>query len=89
MEPKDLMQIEKMMTRVVGVFTEDIQHKLDLVIEGQQFLGEKVDRLEDRVEKVENRLESVELKVIAVSADLKAHRADTEVHHGVYRVKES
>ena len=95
MESKDIMQIEKMMTRVVGVFTEDIQHKLNLVIEGQQFLGEKVDRLEDRVEKVENRLESVELKVIVldkkidgVAADLKAHRADTEAHHGVYRVKE-
>ena len=48
-EDNDLKQIETMMSRVVGVFPEDIQHKLDILVEGQQMLGERMDRLEGRV----------------------------------------
>lgn len=33
--------------------SEDFQHKLDLVIEGQQMIGEKVDRLETRMDRLE------------------------------------
>jgi len=52
--------------RHLSVVAESFDHKLGLVVEGQQLLGEKVDRLEGRVGNLENRLESVELKVIAV-----------------------
>ncbi len=71
--------------RLIGVQGEDFQHKLDLVVEGQQMLGERMDRMEAEL-KAEIR--KVDQRVTAVAADLAAHRADTEAHHGVYRVKE-
>lgn len=87
----------------IGIAEENIQHKLDLVVEGQQMLAERMDRMEGRLDGVELRLDRVEVKVDAlemkvdaldakvdaIAADLTAHRADTEVHHGVCRVKES
>lgn len=83
--------------RGLGVMTDDVQHKLDLVVEGQQMLAERMDRMEERlderIDQVEKRLVLTEAnlgkKVDAVAADLAAHRADTEVHYGVYGVKES
>ncbi len=79
----------------IGVMSENLQHKLDLVIEGQQMIGEKVDRLETRMDRLETKadalevkVDALEIKVDAVAADLSAHRAGTEAHHGVYRVKE-
>lgn len=35
MDEKCLKTLETMMTRVVGVFGEEVQHKLDLLVEGQ------------------------------------------------------
>ena len=67
--------------RRIGIVEENFQHKLDLVVEGQQMLAERMDRMEER-------LDRVEVKVDAVAADLTAHRADTEAYHGVWRVKE-
>ena len=101
MEEKDLQQVEAMMSRVMGVFTDDVQHKLDLVVEGQQALVERMDRLEGRMDGIENRLDRVEVKVAVVekkvdglekkvdgvAADLAAHRRDTEAHRG-YRVRD-
>jgi len=79
----------------IGIQGEEFQHKLDLVVEGQQMLVERMDRMEARLEGVEQRLDKVEVKVDAVdmklndlAVDLSAHRKDTEAHHGVYRVKE-
>jgi hypothetical protein len=43
MDERDLEQIEAMMYRVVGIFAEDVQHKLDILSEGQQLLSEKVE----------------------------------------------
>lgn len=95
METDDFKKIEDMFKHHVGMMTEDFQHKLDIVVEGHQMLGEKIDRVEDRLERVEVRLDRVEVrldrvegKVDAMAADLSAHRADTEAHHGVYRVRE-
>ena len=65
----------------IGIAEENFQHKLEIVAEGVQMLGERMDR-------VETRLERVEEKVDKVSLELAAHRSDTEAHHGVYRVKE-
>ncbi|MCM2358011.1 MAG: hypothetical protein NDI77_07675 [Geobacteraceae bacterium] len=89
MNEDDFNKIEGMLSRHIGAMAEDFQHKLDIVVEGQQMLAERMDRMEERLEKVENKIDRVEVKVAAVAADLSAHRADTEAHHGVYRVKES
>jgi uncharacterized protein YydD (DUF2326 family) len=78
MDEKDLKQIEAMMTRVVGVFAEDVQHKLDLLAEGHQMLVEKkLDRVESKIDQVETTLVR---KIDAVSGELGSHRRDTEAH---------
>jgi hypothetical protein len=33
----------------IGISQEDFQHKLDLVVEGQQALSEKIDRVESNL----------------------------------------
>ena len=69
----------------IGIAEENFQHKLDIVVEGVQLLGERMDRmgleLKEEIRKVDQR-------VTIVAADLAAHRADTEAHRGVWRVKE-
>lgn len=101
MDEKALQIIEAMMTRVVGVFAEDVQYKFHLLVEGQQMLGDKVNRLEGRMDSMAMRLERVELKGIVlekkfdgleqkvdgIAADLTAHRQDTEAHRKGWRVR--
>jgi hypothetical protein len=92
MDEKDLKAIEGLLDkqttqfqRYLGIVDENFQHKLDLVVEGQQMLGERMDRM--GVE-LKQDISKVDQRVTAVAADLSAHRKDTEAHHGVYRVKE-
>jgi BMFP domain-containing protein YqiC len=100
MEEKDFQRIEEMMARAMGKFRgeigddfrhqlglqrEDFQHKLDLVVEGQQMLAEKLERVDSRVDQVESRLTR---KVDAIAADITAHRHDTEAHRKGWRVRE-
>ena len=101
MNEQFLQQIDELVTRRIGVFAEDVQHKLDLVIEGQQGLDERLGRVEVSLDRVEQRVtilevkvshidakvDSLDAKVDAVAADLAAHRRDTEAHRG-YRVSE-
>ena len=77
-----------MMSQVVGVFSEDIQHKLDILVEGQQMLGERMDRLEGRVVSVEERVQQQSGQIAGIAADLRAHRRDTEAHRKGWRVQE-
>ncbi len=95
MTEDDLKKIEGMLSFHFGVMSGDFQRKIDLVVEGQQMLGQKVDRLEGRIDKLDNRMERVELKVTAlekkvdgIAADLIAHRKDTEAHRKGWRVRE-
>lgn len=92
-------KIESMICRHVGAFTDSIQHKLDLVVEGHQMLSEKIDRVEERldgrIDCVVRKLDAVAAqgnataaKLDALAADLKAHRRDTEMHTSLYNVKE-
>lgn len=71
--------------RWIVVQGEDYQHKLNLVVEGQQLLSERMDRMENRFEE---RFDRLERRIDSVAADLSAHRKDTEAHGTVYRVKE-
>jgi len=95
MSGDELQKMEEILSRHLGVLSEDFQHKLSIVAEGQQMLAERLDRFEDRVEKrmdaLENTIMNVDVKLTkkidAVAADLTAHRADTESHRG-YRVCE-
>ncbi|WP_298272078.1 hypothetical protein [Geobacter sp.] len=96
MNNDSIKRIEELFKHHIGVLSEDFQYKLDLVVEGQQMLAERLEltrtELKDEIRKVDQRLTMVEArleqKIDAVAVDLTAHRADTEAHHGVYRVKE-
>jgi hypothetical protein len=103
MEKNDLERIEAMMRHVVGIFAEDVQHKMDILAEGQQMLAEKLDstrtELKTGVEKLDYRLTVVEArldhrfgelekKVDGFSENLAAHRRDTEAHRKGWRVGE-
>ena len=96
-----LQQIDELFTRRIGVFAEDVQHKFDLLIEGQQGLDQRLGRVEDGLERVEGRLDRIiarleshdarfdriDAKVDAIATDLTDHRRDTEAHRG-YRISE-
>jgi hypothetical protein len=95
MTEDDFKRIESVMARQFGVMEENMQHKFDLLVEGEQALAEHMDRmdigmqkLDERLTRVEVRLTSVETKVDGVAAALAAHRTDTEAHRGVYQVRE-
>lgn len=92
MDEQDFSRIEKLLEkqtdqfqRYIGVIEENFQHKLNLVVEGQQMLSERMDRM--GVE-LKAEIGKVDQRVTAVAADLSAHRKDTEAHGSVYRVKE-
>jgi vacuolar-type H+-ATPase subunit I/STV1 len=80
----------------IGIQSENIQHKLDIVVEGHDVLRKEIrDTRSELLEKIafvdfklETLNETLNEKIDAVAADLKAHRADTEVHKKVYKVKE-
>ena len=85
MDDKDLKKIGELFEHHIGILSENFQHKLDLVVEGQQMLAERMDRMEVELKE---EIRKVDQRVTTVAADLTAHRQDTEAHHGVYRVKE-
>jgi len=109
MDEQEMKTIEKLLEKqtdqfqgYLGIVEENFQHKLDIVVEGDQLLGEKIDqldgrmdgldgrmyRLEGRMGHLEGKMDRLEVKVDAAAADLSAHRKDTEAHGPVYRVKE-
>ena len=92
MDEKDLIAIETLLEKqtaqfqgYLGIVEENFQHRLDLVVEGQQMLAERMDRMEIELKQ---EIRKVDQRVTAVAADISAHRKDTEAHHGVYMVKE-
>jgi light-regulated signal transduction histidine kinase (bacteriophytochrome) len=67
MDEKDLEKSEEVFKRHIGILSEDFQHKLDIVAEGNQMLSEKLDRVESRLEQridgVEQRIGRVEQRI--------------------------
>ena len=81
MDENSLKQIDELLARRIGVMEESFQRKLDLVVEGQQAVVEKVERLEGRMDRLEGRVDGI-------STDLAAHRRDTETHRKGWSVRE-
>jgi len=77
MTENDLEKIDSMIARRVGTFADAIQHNLDLLVEGQQMLSEKIDRVKTDLEQ---RIECVEHKLDAVAAET---RGNTEAIQGL------
>jgi predicted nuclease with TOPRIM domain len=74
MDGAEMAKIEEIFKWHIGVMAEDFQHKLDIVVDGQQMLAEKMDRMEERldgrIDGVEGRLIRVEAKVDSMEAKL-------------------
>jgi len=85
MNEKDMKELEAMMTRVVGVFSEDVQHTFELLAEGHKMLAEKLDRVEGRLSA---QIDNVDQRLTVMSVGLSAHRGDTESHLNCWGVRE-
>ena len=63
MTEKDSENVDSKIARHIGTFVESVQHRLDLIVEGQQMLSEKIDRsntdLAQRIDCVEHKLDAV------------------------------
>ena len=53
--------------RRMDVLLDHFDHKLNLVVEGQQMLAERMDRMEERLD---NRIDQVEKRLVQVEASL-------------------
>lgn len=67
MDEKDKRETESIIYRYIGVMMEDFQHKLDIVVEGNQMRNEKIDRVQygltdltARVDRIEPRMMKME-----------------------------
>lgn len=88
--------------RHTGVLLDGVQHKLELLAEGQQAIVERMDRFEVRLDSVARTVtehsgqlaglaadqKTTNDKLDTVAADLTAHRRDTEAHGGRWQVRE-
>ena len=82
MTDEDFQKLDGFLTRRIGeavmqgigVFAEDVQHKFELLAEGQQMLSERMDRMETNlhteIREVANRVTHVEVKLIGVETRL-------------------
>ncbi len=74
MNENDLQKIEQMLQHHIGIMSESIHHKLDIVVEGQHMLLEKMDRMEARLDArfdcVINKLDKVAAQGDAAAAKL-------------------
>lgn len=63
-------EIKEEFRHQLGIQSEAFQCKLDLVVEGNQMLSEKIDRVEERLD---GRIDCVVRKLDAVAAETSAH----------------
>ena len=63
MSGDDLQKMEEMLKRHLGVFSEVVHHKLDIVMQGQQMLSERWGRFEEHFEK---RMDAFEHAIMRV-----------------------
>jgi chromosome segregation ATPase len=81
MTPEERSEIEEIFKRHVGILVEDFHHKLNIVVDGLQYLGEKIDRtaadlrsdidrLDQRGLRMEARLTGMETRLTGVETRL-------------------
>ena len=68
------------------IVLEDVKEKFDTVIEGNNLLSEKIDRLAKQNEAEHQQLQS---EILGLRRDLNEHRSNTELHGGRKRKKAS
>ncbi len=77
----DFKRLESLMAHQIGVMEENVQHKFDLVVEGQEMLVERMDRMEMElrgdIHKLDEGLTRVEVRLTQV--DKRLERIETTV----------
>ena len=61
------------------LMVDHFDQKFDLVIEGQQVLAERMDRI---VEKSDEEIGQLDKRLLRVEADLSTHKKDPNAHSG-------
>jgi hypothetical protein len=64
-----------------GILLEDMNHKLDAILEGQEAMG----GVPCQIKKIDDRLRNVEIDVKAIKAVLKDHSKILNNHSGLLR----
>ena len=54
-----------------GVLLEKMQGDIDTLVEGQEILAMRVDRLDGRMERVEDQLDRIDVKIDVLGSDMK------------------
>ena len=94
MTDQDMKNLESLFQRYVGVFTEDLQSKLDLVVEGHAALDQKIDRKFDQLnEKIDHNtfmIDTLNKKIDGVDERLskKIDAVDTRLSRKIDGVEE-
>jgi len=88
------VEIKEEFRRHTGIILEEFDKRINFVIEGQEVLTQrvdkidsrlsnletKVDNLETKVDKIDSRLTNLETKVDNIHEELISHRDNTELH---------
>jgi archaellum component FlaC len=60
--------------------SEDFQHKLGFIIDGQMDIKRELEGVKEKVDGLEQKVDGLEQKVDMIHSELIAHRDNTEVH---------
>ncbi len=94
-------EIKEEFRRHTGIILEEFDKRINFVVEGQEVLTQRVDKidsrltnLETKVDKIDSRLtiletkvDNLDTKVDKIQADLNSHRDNTELHAQAARQK--
>lgn len=69
----DAKEFKEDIKKYLGILSEDFQHKLGFVIDGQMDIKREVESLKQKVD-------GLEQKVDTIYSELIAHRDNTEIH---------
>jgi len=64
MDEKDLKEIKEIFVHHIGILVEDFQHKLDIVVEGNQILNDKIDNVQEGLIDLTTRVDMIDLRTL-------------------------
>ncbi len=76
----DAKEFKEDIKKYLGILSEDFQHKLGFVIDGQMDIKREVESLKQKVGGLEQKVDGLEQKVDTIYSELIAHRDNTEIH---------
>lgn len=84
---KDFDELKDEFRRHTGILLEEFQKSINFVIDGQDVLTQRIDKLDSKVnilgtkvDKLDSKVNILETKVDKISDELLSHRNNTELH---------